>query len=52
MDEVPRGSRVSAEVVLSSVWFVNNCFGVSLTIEDLTVWPEPAPQGFEAFAFE
>lgn len=49
LEEVTKGSKVMAIVNMSSVWFASKMFGVSLSVDQLVVWPG-AGSGVEAFA--
>ena len=48
-DDVTKGSKVMAIVNLSSVWFASKMFGVSLSVDQMVVWPA-CGTGLEAFA--
>ena len=39
VEDVNKGCRVMAIVNLSSVWFASKMFGVSLSVDQLVVWP-------------
>ena len=38
-EDVTKGSKVMAIVKLDSVWFASKMFGVSLSVDELIVWP-------------
>ena len=58
VEDVAKNTKVMAYVKLDSVWFAAGMFGVSLSVEDMVVWPakeiksEAVFPGFEGFAEE
>ena len=48
-EDVTKGSKVMAIVNLNSVWFASKMFGVSLSVDQLVVWPARGA-ALEAFA--
>lgn len=52
-DDVATNAKVMAHVKLDSVWFAAGKFGVSLSVDDLVVWPveEAKDRAFPGFDF-